>query len=384
MYIARAHSGVFAAQCDITAANLLTNSNLRFLWSSSQSARRSMALSKKNIIVIGASAGGIEALRVLVGGLPKELEASVFVVLHTSPQSPGILDQILSRAGALPATNAQDKEKIQQGRIYVAPPDHHLLIETGRVRITKGPKENRFRPAVDPLFRSAAQTFGSRVVGVILTGGLDDGTAGLWAVKQLGGTAIVQDPEEAVAPSMPASAMRHVKVDYSLPLGEISPLLVRLTNTLAEEEGAHQMPEEMEIEIKIAKEDQAIGVGIKTIGKPSSYACPECHGVLLQLKEEDRIRFRCHTGHAYSTDSLLAEITERIDESLWGSIRAIEEGVMLLRHLAHQAREHNGGSAEQFQKKAEEAQRRADLVRQAVMNHEKLSEAKLEQDMTKS
>jgi two-component system chemotaxis response regulator CheB len=271
-----------------------------------------------------------------------------------------------------------DKEQIRQGHIYVAPPDYHLLIEPGVVRITKGPKENRFRPAVDPLFRSAAQTYGPRVVGLILTGGLDDGTAGLWAVKQLGGTAIVQDPDEAVAPSMPASAMRHVKVDYSLPLGEIAPLLVRLSNTPAEEEGASQVSDEMEIEISIAKEVQAIGAGIKTIGEPSSYACPECHGVLLQLKEGDRIRFRCHTGHAYSSDSLLAEITERIDESLWSSIRSIEEGVMLLRYLARHTREHNGGSAEQFEKKAEEAQRRADLVRQAVMNHEMLSEAKLE------
>jgi two-component system chemotaxis response regulator CheB len=338
----------------------------------------------KDIIVIGASAGGIEALQVLVGGLPKEFEASIFAVLHTSPQSPGILDAIFTRAGSLPATNARDNEKILPGHIYVAPPDHHLLIEPGRVRVTKGPKENRFRPAVDPLFRSAAQSYGPRVVGIILTGGLDDGTAGLWAVKQLGGTAIVQDPEEALVPSMPASAIKHVKVDHILPLGEIAPLLVRLTSTPAEEEGAYRMPEEMEIEIRIAKEAEAIGAGVKTIGEPSSYACPECHGVLLQLKEEDRIRFRCHTGHAYSADSLLAEITERIGESLWTSIRSIEEGVMLLRYMAHQAREHNGGSAELFQKKAEEAQRRADVVRQVVMNHEKLSEAKLEQDIMKS
>jgi two-component system chemotaxis response regulator CheB len=341
-------------------------------------------LQKKDIIVIGASAGGIEALRVLVSNLPKEFAASLFVVLHTAPQSPGILDQILERAGSLPARNAADKEPIQPGRIYVAPPDYHLLIEPGLVRITKGPKENRFRPAVDPLFRSAAQTYGPRVVGVILTGGLDDGTAGLWAVKQLGGTAIVQDPLDALAPSMPTSALRHVKVNYSLPLGEIAPLLVRLSNTPAEEEGAYQVSDWMEIEISIAKEAEAIGAGIKTLGEPSSYACPECHGVLLQLQEGERIRFRCHTGHAYSSDSLLAEITERIDEALWNSIRSIEESVMLLRHLALHAREHNGGSAEQFEKKAEEAQRRADLVRQAVMNHENLSKAKLEQNMTKS
>jgi len=275
-------------------------------------------LPKKDIIVIGASAGGIEALRLIVRDLPKDFAASIFVVLHTAPQSPGILDQILARAGSLPATNATDKEQIQPGRIYVAPPDHHLLIEPGIVRVTKGPKENRFRPAVDPLFRSAAQTYGARVVGIILTGGLDDGTAGLWAVKQLGGTAIVQDPEEAVAPSMPASARRYVKVDYCLPLAEIATLLVRLTGSLAEdvegmpgEEGAPKVSDEMEIEIKIAKEDQAIGVGIRNMGEPSSYACPECHGVLLQLKEANRIRFRCHTGHAYSADSLLAEVTEK-------------------------------------------------------------------------
>lgn len=253
---------------------------------------------KKDIIVIGASAGGIEALRLIVRDLPKDFAASIFVVLHTAPQSPGILDQILARAGSLPATNATDKEQIQPGRMYVAPPDHHLLIEPGIVRVTKGPKENRFRPAIDPLFRSAAQAYGARVVGLILTGGLDDGTAGLRAVKQLGGTAIVQDPEDAVAPSMPASARRYVEVDYCLPLVEIAAQLVRLTGTPAEEKGAAQVQDGMEIETKIAKEDEAIGVGVRNLGKPSSYACPECHGVLLQLKEVDRIRFRCHTGHA--------------------------------------------------------------------------------------
>jgi len=339
------------------------------------------ALPEKDIIVIGASAGGIDALRLIVKDLPLDLAASIFVVLHTAPQSPGILDQILSRAGALPATNAIDKEPIQPGHIYVAPPNHHLLIESERVRVTKGPRENRFRPAVDPLFRSAAQTYGARVVGVILTGGLDDGTAGLWAVKQLGGTAIVQDPEDAIAPSMPASAQRHVEVDYCLPVAEIAARLVRLTGTHAEEKGAQQVQNEMDIEIKIAKENEALSAGVRNLGEPSSYACPECHGVLLQLKEADRIRFRCHTGHAYSADSLLAEITEKIDESLWSSIRSIEEGVMLLRNMAQHMREHAlNDSAEHLQTKALEAQQRADLVRQVVMDHEKLSKAKLEQN----
>ena len=182
-----------------------------------------------DIIVVGASAGGIEALRMLIGALPADLPASLFIVVHTSPETPSLLADILTYSGKLPATNVTDGERIQKGRIYVAPPDRHLLVEPNRVRVTRGPKENRFRPAIDPLFRSAAQTYGPRVAGIILTGYMDDGTAGLWTVKQLGGTAIVQDPADALVPFMPLSAMTHVKVDYCVPLEEIAPLLVQLT-----------------------------------------------------------------------------------------------------------------------------------------------------------
>jgi two-component system chemotaxis response regulator CheB len=332
----------------------------------------------KDIIVVGASAGGIEALRTLAGGLPKEFPASVFVVLHTAAQSPGILADILDRAGALHASNAVDKERIQPGHIYVAPPDQHLLVEPNRIRLTRGPKENRFRPAVDPLFRSAAQAYGPRVIGVILTGNLDDGTAGLWAVKRLGGTAIVQDPQDALAPSMPRSALRQVEVDHCLPLAEIAPLLARLTSTSIEEEGEYQVPENVNIEVRIAKEANSIGAGVLKLGEPSIYACPECHGVLLQLKEESRIRFRCHTGHAYSVDSLLAEITENVEDSLWNAIRSIEESELLLRHMAEYLTDgENGKTAEKFLAQAQEAQRRADLVRQVVLTQEKLSRDKL-------
>jgi two-component system chemotaxis response regulator CheB len=325
----------------------------------------------RDIVVIGASAGGIEALKTIAGGLPKDFPASVFVVLHTAPQSPGILADILDRAGALPSTNAVDRERIEPGRIYVAPPDQHLIIEPNRVRLTRGPKENRFRPAVDPLFRSAAQVYGPRVIGVILTGNLDDGTAGLWAVKQLGGTSVVQDPEEALAPSMPTSAMRHARVDHCLHVADIAPLLVRLTSTPVEEEGAHEVPKKIEIEVRIAKEDTALNAGVLKLGEPSNYACPECHGVLLQLNEEKRIRFRCHTGHAYSVESLLAEITEGVEDSLWNAIRSIEESVLLLRHLGeHLTDGETGNTAEKFLAQAQEAQRRADLVRQAAMSQE--------------
>jgi len=333
----------------------------------------------RDIIVVGASTGGIEALKVLVADLPTDLDASVFVVLHTAAHAVGVLPQILEKAGPLRASNATNWQPIERGHIYVAPPDHHLLLErAGYARVTRGPKENRFRPAVDPLFRSAAHAFGPRVIGVILTGWLDDGTAGLWAVKQRGGVAIVQTPEEALAPDMPLNAIKHVEVDHCVALKDIAPLLVRLTRMPADEKELPMIPKEMETELRVAREENALEVGIMEWGEPSSYACPECHGVLAQLKEGSNLRFRCHTGHAYSIDSLLAEFTEKTEETLWSGIRALEEGVILLNGMAAHLREHDQRSAsETLLAKAKEAQERAELVRKAVMRHEKLSTGKL-------
>jgi two-component system chemotaxis response regulator CheB len=186
-------------------------------------------MESRNIIVIGASAGGFEALKKLVADLPKDLPASLFIVWHMSPNVRGVLPQVLNRAGGLHAANAFDGETIETSRIYVAPPDRHLLVESGRVRVTRGPRENRFRPAVDPLFRSAAAAYGRRVIGVVLSGALDDGTAGLWTIKHNGGTAVVQDPLDAEVPSMPENAMREVAVDYCISISEMAPLLARLS-----------------------------------------------------------------------------------------------------------------------------------------------------------
>ncbi len=332
----------------------------------------------RDIVVVGTSAGGVEALRALVGGLPKDFPGAVFVVMHTAPDSPGVLAQILDRSGPLPASNAVNRERIAPGRVYVAPPDNHLLLEPGHMRVTHGPKENRFRPAIDPLFRSAAQVYGPRVVGVVLTGGLDDGTSGLWAIKRLGGAAVVQDPEEAFMPSMPLSAINQVEVDYTLPLAEMAPLLARLARTSVAEQGGYAVPEELNIEVSIAKEDRALDIGLGKLGTPSIFACPECHGTLLQLKENGRTRYRCHTGHAFSADSLLAEITENVETSLWNAIRAVDESAMLLRHMAGHAREAEGGAAlaERFLEKAGDAERRSGLIRRAVFEHESLSEEK--------
>jgi two-component system, chemotaxis family, protein-glutamate methylesterase/glutaminase len=334
-------------------------------------------MSGRDIVVIGTSAGGVEALRALVGGLPANFPGSVFVVMHTAPDSPAVLAQILERSGPLPAAHASNRERIRPGRLYVAPPDSHLLLEPGVVRLTHGPKENRFRPAIDPLFRSAAQVFGPRVVGVILTGGLDDGTSGLYAVKRLGGVAVVQDPAEAFVPSMPLSALRQVEVDHTLPLAEIAPLLARLASTSVAEQGGYEVPEELNIEVSIAMEDNAFESGVTRLGTPSVFTCPECHGTLLQLKENGRTRYRCHTGHAYSADSLLSELTESVEETMWSAIRSIDESAMLMRHMAEHVRESDNGASERFLEKAREAERRSKLVRQAVFGHEHLSEEKV-------
>jgi two-component system chemotaxis response regulator CheB len=326
---------------------------------------------RRDIVVIGASAGGIDALRSIAAGLPQQFPASICVVVHLSPDSPGILDKIVDRAGPLPAVQVHSPQRLRPGVIYVAAPDHHLIVEPSVVRATRGPKENRFRPAIDPLFRSAAQTYGPRAIGVILTGSLDDGTAGLWAVKQLGGKAIVQDPADALADSMPRNALDHVKVDHCVSLAEIPGLLVRLTAESIEKEGGYTVPESMNIEVNIARAKDPLQAGVEQLGEPSTYACPECHGVLLRLKEGDRARFRCHTGHAYSAETLIAEFDQAIEAALWNSIRALQEKVLLIQHLADHARERDDRPlAEALTQRADDAHQRAEVVRRAVQASE--------------
>ncbi|HMF98646.1 MAG TPA: chemotaxis protein CheB [Vicinamibacterales bacterium] len=330
----------------------------------------------KHIVVIGASAGGIEALRALVAALDEEFPAPICVVLHSAPEAPGVLDAILTRAGRLPATNAANGERLQPGHIYVAPPDFHLVVEPGLVRVTKGPRENRFRPAIDPLFRSAAQVYGPGAIGVILTGSLDDGTDGLWAIKQLGGCAIVQDPLEALFPSMPQNAIDHVNVDYILPLAEIAPMLARLTSVPVEPVAAARVTDVLRVEVKIAMEENPIDAGLERIGTPSNFSCPECHGVLLELKEGTRTKFRCHTGHAYSIASLLAAVGEGIEDSMWTAVRALEEGHLLMTRMAeHFKVSHDSAYAEQLFDRANEARQQSDVIRQLVMQREPLSES---------
>jgi two-component system chemotaxis response regulator CheB len=323
----------------------------------------------KQLVVIGGSSGGLEALREILVALPSGFQAPICIVLHTAPESPAMVGDILDRAGPLPATTGRDRERLQPGHIYVPPPDRHLVIEPGTVRVTKGPRENRFRPAIDPLFRSAAQVFGPAAIGVILTGNLDDGTAGLWAIKQLGGTAIVQSPEEATYPDMPRSALEHVRVDHVVRLSEVATLLVRLTSEPIPGAPSVPVPENLEVEVKIAKEDHPLGAGLQKFTEPSTFACPECHGVLLQLKEGGRLRFRCHTGHHYSIDSLMTALSEGIEYSLWNVVRALEEAELLVRAMAEHVRATHGGAerAGHLLGRAEDARQQAEAIRKLAM-----------------
>jgi two-component system chemotaxis response regulator CheB len=339
-------------------------------------------MATKDIVVIGASAGGMGALEKLVAGLPAGLPAAVFVVWHLSPGVRSVLPAVLTKAGPLRAVHPKDGDPIRPGQIYIGPNDHHLLLERGYVRVTKGPKENRFRPAVDPLFRSAAYIYSTRVIGVVLSGALDDGTAGLWAIKLRGGTAIVQDPADAMHRSMPLNALENVEVDYQLPVSDIGPLLGRLTREQAAPEPliAVQERERMEAEIKIAREVDPRVEEILSYGQLSPFTCPECHGVLTMFRDGNIIRFRCHTGHAVSSGTLLESATEQVEQKLMDALRALDETIMLLNELGEQfAKKGNTAAAEQCFNRARDAYERSRPVREAAMDSEEFSTDTLRQ-----
>lgn len=321
-----------------------------------------------DIIVVGASAGGVEALTQLVRDLPADLPAALFVVLHLPAQRTSVLPRILNRCGRLPASHPTDGEALRMGRIYVAPPNYHLLVKRGVVRVIRGPHENGHRPAVDPLFRTAARAYGPRVIGVILSGVLDDGTAGLLAIKNCGGTAIVQDPADAMYAGMPTSAIENVAIDHVLPAARIGDLLDRLAREPADEEGARAVSDEMERETEIEEMDRAALQGNDRPGTPSTFACPDCGGTLWELRDGEILRFRCRVGHAHSAHALLAAQSDTLDAALWTALRALEESASLARRLADRAakRGHTQGRA-RFEQQAREAEDRATVIRNALL-----------------
>jgi two-component system chemotaxis response regulator CheB len=320
-----------------------------------------------DIVVIGASAGGVEALTTLVSGLPSDLPASLFVVLHVPNEGTSVLPRILSRKGPLRASHAVDGEEIRQGHIYVAPTDSHLLIKQGYIRLTRGPKENGHRPAVDPLFRTAARTYGSRVVGVVLSGTLDDGTAGLIAIKERKGIAIVQSPETALYSGMPLSAIESAEVDFILPVPDIARMLTQLANDPTDEKGGGPVSEEMEIEADIVElELDSLRNEVRP-GTPSRFTCPECLGVLWEIDDEGLLRFRCRVGHAYSSESLLAGQFDAVEAALWAALRALEENISLSSRIVARMRSRGHiRSAERFERQADDAEKQAELLRRVL------------------
>jgi two-component system chemotaxis response regulator CheB len=331
---------------------------------------------KRDIVVIGSSAGGVKALIELVKGLPADFPGTIFVAQHIAPYTESLLPHILSTTGPLPALHPEDGQPFEPGHIYIAPPDHHMLLEKGRILVKRGPKENRFRPSVDALFRSAAYVYGTRVIGVVLSGYLDDGTSGLWSVKRLGGITVVQDPADAAFPAMPTNVLEFVKVDHQVTIAGLAALLVKLTTTpiVKKPKVSKTELDRLEVELAIARHDNAFRLGIIQKGELTAYTCPDCNGALTKLIEGNLIRFRCHTGHAYTISALLAEVTESVESTLFQAMRGLEETNMLLEQLGRHFEEADKKEvAAIFFQKAQEMAKRSRIIHDSIFNHQLIS-----------
>lgn len=282
-------------------------------------------------------------MKEVTGGLPRDFAPSIFIVLHMAPYRPSILPEILSRESRLPVRFALNKEPIVPGHIYIAPPDRHLLVERDHLHVTSGPREHFSRPAVNPLFRSAAQAYGDRVIGVILSGQLDDGVAGLWEIKRQGGLAVVQDPADAAYPSMPASALENIEVDHAVSIAEMPALLSRL------------VLEDSEMKPAVLDETPE---GIH----PVDITCPDCRGGLSAYRYGPVTEYRCRVGHAHSAASMTAPHREAQERALWAALVALEEGSVLSRHLA------DSGRNETYAREAEDKARHAETLRALITN----------------
>lgn len=290
------------------------------------------------VIVVGASAGGVEAVRSLAAALPADLPAALFVVLHIGAHK-SELPWLLNQSGPLRAVHPENGDPIRPGRIYVAPPDRHLLVEPGRVRLTKGPRENWARPAVDPLFRSAARSYGAGVVGVVLTGGLNDGTAGLYEIKRAGGTTVVQDPEDAADPGMPRSALEHVAVDHCLPLALLPGLLARLAAA-----GTAEAHLDRVRPVPAERQGKAMTAEYK-LDQPVAVTCPDCGGALRRTELGTLTRFGCHIGHVYTAEVMVAAQFAALERHLEAAMRSLGERGELCRQMADKARASAGAPA---------------------------------------
>jgi two-component system chemotaxis response regulator CheB len=291
----------------------------------------------RDLVVIGASAGGLQALFTILGALPPSLPATVVVVVHTRSNG-GVLPQVLGRRSALPVEAAADGLELEPARVYVAPADRHVLVGRKGLRVVRGPRENGFRPAVDPLFRTAARSRGPGVVGVVLSGALDDGAYGLSAIVRRGGIGIVQDPDEAEVPGMPLAALRLTKVHAVVPASEIGHAIVQFCHQPAGQE-VRPMPRRDEPEPQRPADDTQVADMMALNGPPSPITCPACGGALWETEEDGVVRYACHVGHQYAPDSLLAEHGEAVEQALWSAVRVLEQHAELRLRMSNRARE---------------------------------------------
>lgn len=322
---------------------------------------------RHDVVVIGGSAGSLRPLTDIVAQLPAAFDASVLIVIHTAATADGALPHILSRATALAVAFGRDGERLQPGRIYVAPPDCHLIVADDSVRVVHGPRENGFRPAIDPLFRTAARQFGPRVIGVVLSGALSDGTYGLMLVKQHGGVAIVQDPEDADIESMPRNALTAIEADYVLPAAEIAAALTRLIQDQTADAPRHRgltMPRSDDLEPQLQTTNTQVSEMEGRFGAASALTCPDCGGALWEVQEGRVLRYQCHVGHQFAPDSLDAKQRDAVDSALWSAVRVLEEHVELKTRMARRAAE-NGldAVAQGFAQGAHDADVQAQRIR---------------------
>jgi len=321
---------------------------------------------RRDLVVIGASAGGVEALKTAIASLPAELPAAVLVVLHVPPYGESVLPRILSRFGTVPARHAEDRDALSRGEVLIAPPDRHLVVEDDHLETTHGPRENGHRPSIDVLFRSAARWRGARVISVVLSGVLDDGTAGSLAVRQRGGVSVVQDPADAMFPGMPESAIAHGAADHLVTADGLGSLLLRLTSEEVDD-SPRPVTDQMRIETEIARLQERAMNQPDRPGSPSGFGCPDCSGALFTVEHEEIIRFRCRVGHAWSSESLLAQHSEQLESALWMALRSLEEKAALAGELRLRAQERNSRVvADRYREKSEDATRAANVIRQLL------------------
>ncbi|MEJ6981795.1 chemotaxis protein CheB [Pedobacter sp. P351] len=281
------------------------------------------------IVVVGASAGGLKAVAELISKFPKNNNISVFIVLHVSKNSIGpVIVTHIQKHTSLICEIPSNGDLIKPGHIYIAPPDHHMIIKRDEICIHNGARENRWRPSIDVLFRSAAVAYGSKVIGIVLTGLMDDGTSGMGAIKRSGGVCIVQEPEEAEFSDMPANVLNNVDVNYRVSISEMGYILEDLFSKPSGPE--IRVPRELEIEAEITEKLSSKIQDLEKIGEQTLFSCPECGGGLWKIKGDTVVRYRCHTGHVYTLQTLLQAQAEGIEKAIWVAIRMLEERRNLL------------------------------------------------------